>query len=47
MPVLRTTPSMAWMDAVFGVAGLVAHFEARRWFGGCMRTGLCCLASAR
>ena len=47
MPVLRTTPSMAWMDTVFGVAGLVAHFEARRWISGCMRTGLCCPASAR
>ena len=47
MPVLRTTPSMVWTDTVFGVVRLAAHFEARRWFSGCMRTGLCCLASAR
>ena len=40
IPVLRTTPSIAWLSTVFGVAGLVIHFEARRWIGGCMRTGL-------
>ena len=47
IPVLRTTPSIAWESTVFGVAGFVAHFEARRWISGCMRTGLCCLASTR
>ena len=47
MPVLRTTPSMVWTDTLFGVVRLAAHFEARRRFSGCMRTGLCCLASAR
>ena len=38
--------SRVWTDTVFGVARFVAHFEARRWFSGCMRTGLCRLASA-
>ena len=39
--------STAWMDTVFGVVRLAAHFEARRRFSGCMRTGLCDLASSR
>ena len=30
IPVLRTTPSIAWGSTVFGVAGLVIHFEARK-----------------
>ena len=38
--------SMVWTDTVFGVVRLAAHFEVRRRFSGCMRTGLCGLASA-
>ena len=30
IPVLRTTPNIAWESTVFGVAGSVTHFEARK-----------------